>query len=64
MDALGVFVNKPFKKSFDTAFIKNIKIVKKINCFFFFFHKTFLKNEVITNLVSKHKAITNKGGQD
>lgn len=24
----------------------------------------FLKNEVITNLVSKHKAITNKGGQD
>lgn len=38
-----IFVNELFKKSFNTIFIKNIKVVKEIICLFLFSKKKFLK---------------------
>ena len=43
MGAHKIFINESFLKCFNITFMKNnIKIMKKIN-FFFFFHKIFLK---------------------
>ena len=35
MDSFKAFVNRSFKKNFDTIFMRNIKNIKKINYFFF-----------------------------
>ena len=36
MSAIEVFANELFQENFDTTFMRNIKIIKKISYFFYF----------------------------
>ena len=52
MDALRVFINELFLKSFDTIFMRNIKSCQKINFLNYFFLNFFLKINVFRAFVN------------